>query len=301
MGGGVNELALFAGGGGGILGGRLLGWRTRCAVEIDPYARRILLARQRDGMLEPFPIWDDVCTFDGVPWRGRIDVVSGGFPCQDISSAGKGAGIDGERSGLWGEMARIIHEVRPRYVFVENSPILTSRGLGRVLGDLAAMGFDAEWGVLGARHAGAPHKRDRIWILASDPDSDREPANPVDDEASRMQGVVANTRSRRRGKQKAGKDQQPRRAEAISAGATVADSSGYRLEGQQQGGPEAGPANGPGYGGHPFWWEAEPAVGRVAHGVAHRVDRLRALGNGQVPAVAALAWCILKGRLDGSR
>ena len=163
----MRELALFAGAGGGILGGKLLGWRTVCAVEIDSFCRRVLLARQRDGHLPPFPIWDDVCTFDGKPWRGHIDVISGGFPCQDISAAGKGAGIEGERSGLWSEMARIIREVGPRYVFVENSPILTSRGLGTVLGDLAEMGYHAKWCVLGAHHVGAPHKRDRIWILAN--------------------------------------------------------------------------------------------------------------------------------------
>lgn len=162
----LNELALFAGAGGGILGGKLLGWRTRCACEIDPYCRSVLLARQRDGMLDPFPIWDDVRTFDGLPWRGSIDVVSGGFPCQDISCAGKRAGLDGERSGLWREMARIICEVRPQFAFVENSPMLTSRGLGRVLSDLAEMGFDAEWGVFSAADAGAPHLRKRLWILA---------------------------------------------------------------------------------------------------------------------------------------
>ena len=139
----LNELALFAGAGGGILGGHLLGWRTVCAVECNAYAASVLVARQNDGTLAPFPIWDDVCTFDGRPWRGRVDVLSGGFPCQDISSAGQGAGIDGARSGLWAEMARIIGEVRPRFVLVENSPMLTSRGLGRVLGDLAALGYDA--------------------------------------------------------------------------------------------------------------------------------------------------------------
>lgn len=148
------------------MGGKLLGWRTVCAVEIDAYCRSVLLARQRDGILEPFPIWDDVRTFDGNQWRGGVDVVSGGFPCQDISAAGKGAGIDGERSGLWVEMARIIREVRPRFAFVENSPMLTSRGLGTVLGDLASMGFDARWGVLGADDCGAPHQRKRIWIVA---------------------------------------------------------------------------------------------------------------------------------------
>lgn len=185
----MNELALFAGAGGGILGGKLLGWRTICAVEHEPYARDVLLARQNDGSLEAFPVWDDVCTFDGREWAGRVDVVSGGFPCTDISAAGKGAGIEGAESGLWSEMARIVGEVRPFFVFVENSPMLTSRGLGTVLGDLAAMGFDAEWGVLGAHHAGAPHKRDRIWILACDSDGEGESAQPVDDETPCLQGL----------------------------------------------------------------------------------------------------------------
>jgi DNA (cytosine-5)-methyltransferase 1 len=161
----MNELALFAGHGGGILGGILLGWRTVCAVEIDAAARQRLMVRQDDGSLPPFPIWDDVSTFDGKPWAGLVDVISGGFPCQDISVAGKGAGLTGERSGLWRQFARIIREVRPRYVLVENSPALTARGLNIVLGDLAQMGFDARWGVLGAVHAGAPHKRERIWIV----------------------------------------------------------------------------------------------------------------------------------------
>ena len=166
MGGPVNELALFAGAGGGILGGHLLGWRTRCAVEVDPYARAVLLARQRDRCLPRFPIWDDVRTFDGRPWRGSIDIVTGGFPCQDISAAGKGVGITGERSGLWKHMARIIGEVRPRYAWVENSPMLVGRGLAVVLGDLAEMGYDARWGIVGADDANAPHRRERIWILA---------------------------------------------------------------------------------------------------------------------------------------
>ena len=163
---GLRELALFAGAGGGILGGYLLGWETVCAVEWEPYPASVLVRRQNDGLLKPFPIWDDVQTFDGTRWRGRIDVVSGGFPCQDISSAGKGAGLAGSRSGLWGEMGRIIYEVEPRYVYVENSPLLVGRGLDVVLADLATMGFDAQWGVVGACDVGAPHQRDRIWVLA---------------------------------------------------------------------------------------------------------------------------------------
>ena len=174
------------------MGGKLLGWRTVCAVEIDPYCRDVLLARQREGHLEPFPIWDDVTTFDGKPWAGAIDVISGGFPCQDISAAGKGAGIEGEQSGLWKEMARIIGEVRPRFVFVENSPMLaTGRGLHRVLGDLSSLGFDAEWGVLGAHHAGgnhrAPHKRDRIWITARNTNSNSESIIPSNAKVAGMQ------------------------------------------------------------------------------------------------------------------
>jgi DNA (cytosine-5)-methyltransferase 1 len=162
----MNELALFAGAGGGILGGKLLGWQTVCAVEYDEYARNVLCARQDDGSLPAFPIWDDVRTFDGKPWRGLVDIITGGFPCQDISACGKGKGLEGERSGLWREMARIVGEIRPDFVLVENSPMLVGRGLAVVLGDLSALGYDARWGVVGAWHCGAPHKRDRIWILA---------------------------------------------------------------------------------------------------------------------------------------
>ena len=163
----IRTMHLFAGAGGGILADLLLGHQPVCAVEINEYCQQVLSARQKDGCLPWFPIFADVQQFDGRPWRGRVDVVSGGFPCQDISVAGKGLGLAGERSGLWREMFRIICEVEPRFVFVENSPMLTSRGLGRVLGDLASVGFDARWGVLGAAHVGAPHLRERIWIVAN--------------------------------------------------------------------------------------------------------------------------------------
>ncbi len=176
----MNELALFAGAGGGILGSTLLGWRTVCAVEINEYARNVLIARQNDGCLEPFPIWDDITTFNGKRWRGIVDVVSGGFPCQDISTAGgpNRKGINGEKSGLWREMARIIREVRPRYAFVENSAALSWRGMGVVLGDLAEMGFDAEWGVFSAADIGARHERARMWIVGSHRDADKESEKP---------------------------------------------------------------------------------------------------------------------------
>ena len=174
------SLHLFAGAGGGILAD-IIGGKTMpvCAIEIEKYPQQILTRRFPD-----LPIWDDVRTFRAdnpdcaetfADLRSVADelVVAGGFPCQDISCAGKGAGIRGERSGLWSEYARIVREIRPRYVFVENSPMLCSRGLGQVLGDLAEMGYDAAWGVLSAESMGARHRRDRIWITATaDPDGE---------------------------------------------------------------------------------------------------------------------------------
>src|SRR5690554_6333176 len=327
---GLRELALFAGAGGGILGGHLLGWRTVCAVEFDPYAASVLAARQNDGILPPFPIWDDVCTFDGKPWRGLVDVVSGGFPCQDISVAGSGAGLDGERSGLWAEMARIIDEVRPRFVFVENSPALTSRGLGRVLGDLAEMGFDAEWGVLGADDVGAPHRRKRIWIVAhaageqpyrsrawAEQDGRTEPAN-----GSGSGREVAHANGLRE-LQPQGCEQDERRRPCNGCGfpfdhellgkygcpncegEDVADSYGDLSEGLEPWAQPGGNGQPAGlFGGaseFPGWPDdpaeaSQPRVGRVADGVAARVDRIKALGNGQVPRVAAAAFALLSER-----
>ena len=245
----MNELALFSGVGGGILGGKLLGWRTVCAVEWDAYAAGVLCARQNDGLLAPFPIWDDICTFDGNPWRGRVDVVSGGFPCQDLSVAGHGDGLDGERSGLWGEMSRIIGEIRPRYTFVENSPNLTNRGLTRVLADLTQMGYDTRWCVMGANSVGAPHKRDRVWIVGKISDPERLGW----EERPTLKRVVR-------------KENQADNPSDVYS--TLCANS-------------------------PQWWSTEPSVGRVAHGVADRVDRLKAIGNGQVPLCAATAWRVL--------
>lgn len=258
----MNELALFAGAGGGILGGKLLGWRTVCAVEYEAYPASVLVARQNDGLLEPFPVWDDVRTFDGKPWRGIVDVVSGGFPCQDISAAGKGAGINGERSGLWSEMARIIGEARPRFALVENSPVLTSRGLGTVLGDLSALGYDARWGVVSAADAGAPHKRERIWIVAHAP---QLLGNGGDNNTRISVGTQQVSQSRNDGGAK-----------------DVAHAYGAQLKGNECANP-----------GLRGWWETEPDVDRVANGVAARVDRLKAIGNGQVPQSLVLAWNIL--------
>lgn len=140
-------------------------YRTVCAVEKDPVAVAVLVARQGDGSLPPFPIWDDVETFDGRDWRGRIDIITAGFPCQPWSVAGRRRGTDDNR-WLWPAIARIICEVEPRLVFLENVPGILSGGLGHVLGDLAEAGFAAEWGCFTATEVGAPHKRERVFLLA---------------------------------------------------------------------------------------------------------------------------------------
>lgn len=274
------ELALFAGGGGGCLASVLMRHRIVCYVERDEYASGVLRSRIADGMLDDAPIWDDVCTFDGGPWRGLVDIISGGFPCQDISCAGRGAGIDGERSGLWGEFARIIREVRPRNVYVENSPMLTSRGLHRVLGDLAEMGFNARWGVLGADDLGAPHRRKRIWVSA----------NQMADAAEVRFGVGGNEGLLNVEPKDEGREtrRDPRALVSISGELQpiFSNASELHVEGLDPRPREIQP-RGAG------WWASEPGVGRVADGVAHRVDRLKVTGNGQVPLVAATAWGLL--------
>ena len=321
----MNELALFAGAGGGILGGHLLGWRTVCAVEWEAYPASVLVARQNDKILPPFPIWDDVQTFDGKPWRGIVDVVSGGFPCQDISAAGNGVGITGARSSMWGHMARTIGEVRPQYAFVENSPMLTSRGLGTVIGDFSEMGYDTEWCVLGASDVGARHQRERIWLIAKDTKQSRLFSHTEHNGigwGKQQSESIAKTTSRNSIRELANTDLCGRihrqteidstigEFDALgkfgSSSKNVANSSMPRLSSCNQ--PTSRPeqqvlekqswGSGNEYGNKDYW-EVEPNVGRVVDGLASRVDRLKAIGNGQVPLCAATAWNILKGRIDG--
>ncbi|WP_216639282.1 DNA cytosine methyltransferase [Achromobacter ruhlandii] len=193
---------------------------------------------------------------------------------QDISAAGRGAGLAGKRSGLWSQMARIVAEVRPRYVYVENSPILTSRGLGTVLGDLAALGFDAEWGVVSAADTGAQHLRERIWIVAHAHGQRHGEA---------FETVCTGRHAAQPGRESlpdADHDEIQRRCSTVQMG--------RRRSSEEDG-----------HHGHALGneWPPEPDVGRVANGVAHRVDRLNGLGNGQVPRVAAAAFHLLSSRI----
>lgn len=330
----MNELALFSGAGGGILSSYLLGWRTVCAVERDAYAAQVLAQRQNDGILEAFPIWSDITSFDGKPWRGIVDVISGGFPCQDISSAGKGAGIEGERSGLWAEMARIIGEVRPRYVFVENSPMLVSRGLTRVISDLAKMGYDAQWARFSASNFGAPHIRDRIWIVGysrserlntgweNNGKYDRHftsSANKNSRTLANTQGIGCKTNGLSIGTQQEksvfginGKDVANPKSIGLEQARQCKSSSQKRLTGcghelsdtncerckqveqrvfsRTQSKRASDPSQYSSFTRGWEWWAVEPELGRVADGVANRVDRLKAIGNGQVSIVAKSAF-----------
>jgi DNA (cytosine-5)-methyltransferase 1 len=261
----MNELALFAGAGGGLLATKwFLGWRTVCYVENELYRIEVLKARIRDGLLDDAPIWDDARTFDGRPWRGCVDIVTAGFPCQPFSVAGKMEAQNDERN-LWPDTIRVINEVKPEWCLLENTPgLLSGRHgyFGQILADLAEGGYDAIWKVLSAAEVGAPHRRDRVWIVAHTNDAIR----------------TFKRKDRRMGwKRESNED--------------VANPD-------QQGPPEHLPLGASQDAGDrtsklPSWWEAEPQLGRVADGLAHRVVRLAAIGDGQVPAVVAAVWRLL--------
>jgi DNA (cytosine-5)-methyltransferase 1 len=208
-----------------------------------------------DGDLPYAPIWDDVRTLDGRPWRGLVDIVYGGFPCQDISCAGTGAGLDGKRSGLFFEIMRIADEVRPTFLFFENVPAIRTRGLDRVLSELAVRGYDCRWRMLSAQEIGAPHKRNRWFLLAANTNSSAFRDQPIERQDEKGEAV------------------------APSYGETqlMADATGEGLEASWRK-SKLDPAEWAG------WWSTEPRVCRVAHGTANRVDRVKALGNGVVPA-----------------
>lgn len=223
----MNELALFAGHGGGLLGSLLLGWRTVCAVELDDRARDTLLARQNDRSLDPFPVWDDIRTFDGRPLRGLVDVVSGGFPCQPFSTAARGRN---NAPDLWPEMLRVIDEVRPRFVIAEN---VLQAPIARAANELEAKGWQSRVTSIDAAELAAPHRRVRWWLVA-DANSESEPRCPEHEEV-----------------------------------ACLCDLPALGL------------------------WKNEPADLGVDDGVADRMDRLKGIGNGQLPLMVVAAWRLL--------
>ena len=348
----MNELSLFSGAALGQLATQnLLGWRTIAYVEIDDYCQRLIRQRQEDGHLDRAPIFGDIRLFldQGYArvYQGVAEVVSAGFPCPPFSVAGRRVGGADPRN-LWPATARVVRQVRPRWVLLENVPGLlhspkqrvivhdierflfgkvrhrreTTVQLpsyaGRVLADLAALGYDAVWDCLPAAAVGAPHQRDRLWIVAHDgrshpdgfhDDRGRSGAGTVCRDGSEARGVYPDTDGpgQPRIQERHGPPDGPqgRQRQAPPRGHTdglcdpMADPDslgrGRRPHAQPEP-PRRGPVAGTG-----AWWAAEPALGRVAHGVPDRVAQLRALGNGWVPSVAALAWVHLLAKVGSWR
>ena len=327
----VRGLSLCSGIGGLDLGLKraIPGYRAICYVERELYPASVLVTRMEAGDLRPAPVYSDLRTFDGLRWRGCVDILSAGYPCQPFSCAGKKRGADDPRH-LWPEVFRIIREVRPRLIFLENVPGHVRLGLSDVLGDLASVGLDAEWDIFSAAETGAPHLRRRLFILAYSDDPGRgEQRDPEPNEeehpAIKCSGPPSDTsgaelrdeQGRERGTGRGGAAISGDNGEAgIVADADrgrlqverLAESHGQQstLRGQshgcgqvreQQHTPESSKRRGsqPGMGralpdGLSPWMDEPRDLPRVATGTSYRVDRLRALGNAVVPAQAALAF-----------
>lgn len=274
----MRTMHLFAGVGGGLLADLILGHDPIIAVEWDGYACQVLRERAAEGWFPNLSVWEgDVRLFDPSEYAGRVDCIHAGFPCQDISVAGNQAGVGHEtRSGLYREVLRIAGIVRPRYLFLENVAAILGNGLGTVLADLASMGFSAEWGCIRASDCGAPHRRDRWFLVAH--------SNRIERGAGCLE---ANERTNRRNNFR-------------GMGAMVSDSDRSYAQGGGQGHDSQRRERTLGYvglasGGTGTQWEIEPGLGRVANGVPNRIHRLKGLGNAQVPLQAAVAWKLLGG------
>ena len=251
----MNGLDLFSGIGG--IGLALEPWvRTVAYCERDRYAQGVLLSRMQSGDIDRAPIWDDVTSLRG-DMLPRIDIIFGGFPCQDISVAGLGKGLDGKRSGLFFEIARLIQECKPSFVFLENVPAIRTRGGERAVKELAALGYDCRWTTLSAAAVGAPHKRERWFLLAY---------------------------SKREGLQR-----------GLPIRPNEERESQFRHVGRGRSGIPAGRPTQSGFASSKDFWSIEPAVGRVANGIRDRSHRIICLGNSVVPLQVREAFKKLAG------
>ncbi len=247
--------------------------RLVCAVEIEAYAAATLAARMAEGALDDAPIWSDVRTFDARAWRGVVDLVAAGYPCQPFSLSGKRLGADDPRH-IWPHIARIVAECEPGLCVFENVVGHVSSGAREVIGELQAMGYHVAATLWTAEEVGAPHRRERFFIVAAHPD--RWALRDVEQRSSPGRHDV-----QAQGQAKPRDDVEAR---------PVADADG---EGQLQPEGRVGGERGRARDGR-RGWPAEPRVGRVAHGLAFRMDRLRLLGNGCVPqqAEGAILECL---------
>jgi len=303
----MKVLDLFAGIGGFTLGLERAGFETVAFCEIEPYAQKVLQKNWPE-----VPIYDDVrqltaerLAADGI----GVDVITGGFPCQDISLAGRQAGIEGERTGLWSEIARLISELQPRYAIMENVTNLISgdsgRWFGRVLGDLAEIGYDAEWHCIPASAIGAHHHRDRVWIVAY-PNSDSQPGRTINAGKVHPSALLAHPSGGEREpgaeKQRVLRTLQENRAVNDHLGgrgeahaSLLADPFSPRFQGGQEAGNNGKDRKEPRHqlitglsGVQGGIWATEPSVGRVVNGIPARSHRLKCLGNAVVPQIPEL-------------
>lgn len=272
----MRELSLFTGGGGGLLGGHLLGWTPVCCVEWEPHRRALLKARQRDGLLPADMVIErDVFAFDGHPWRGKVDIVTGGFPCQPFSRAGKGLADNDARNG-WPATLRIITEVAPPEVFLENVAGLVYEHheyFKTIIQSLSCLGYCVSWRCVSAGAIGAPHERSRVWIYG------RQVADAY--ESARSCGSLVH-----------GQENRPalggwRNYDGGSPGDGCISHAPSRPRGIHTTVWRRDPSTG-----------AQPSMGRVVDGVPLRLDRLEALGNAQVPQVVAAAYLHLSAQVD---
>lgn len=262
----LNGLDLFSGIGG--IAKALEPWvRPVAYCELERYAQAVLLSRMAEGQISIAPIWDDVRTLKGEMLPG-IDIITGGFPCQDVSLAGARKGLDGERTGLFREAIRLVRECRPQFVFLENVPGIR-RYVPSVRGELEAIGYSCRDGFLSAASVGANHIRNRWWLLAN---AKCERGRPTEISELRSKNP---TEFRDDGKKEPLDNSDQKR----SCNAQTE----CELEGQQGGSANEG------------WWTTEPDVGRVVNGLSNRVDRIKCLGNAVVPLQAREAFKILMG------
>jgi len=262
-----------------------------------------LLSRMREGKLPSAPIWDDVQTLSGSDLP-PIDIIFGGFPCQDISVAGNGKGLEGERSGLFFQIVRLASELRPRFIFLENVPAITLRGLERVCMELTKMGYDLRWTVISAASIGAPHMRERWFLLAHDNGTGlREQSNT--DSRGNGKTELANDGAPKPmanpdgdGKQSSSEGWNAKRNGIGNGREELGNPERARLEGygeepREEEEPKSGNTSSPASSRE--WWAIEPNICRVVNGIPDRVDRIKCLGNAVVPLQAREAFKRLMG------
>ena len=306
----MKVLDLFSGIGGFSLGLERAGFETVAFCEVDKKCQAVLKKHWPN-----VPIFDDVSNLNGENIGQKVDVICGGFPCQDISLAGKGAGLAGKRSGLWSEFHRLIKEIKPKYAIIENVSALRSRGLDQVLREISEIGYDAEWHCITASSIGAPHRRDRIWIVAyaNDESSEQTDSESISKQSERDSWMgstgcsgrryesssnqeMANAKGGgRKGRRKTGISENLGKAWSQFTGSSstghswqMADSDNERLQRDVWEGQTGTQGQSERYSSERGWWSVEPDVGRVANGIPGRVDRLKQLGNAVVPQIPQL-------------